>query len=61
LVGDDEVLVRLAMSEQEAIDAYAQVVADEGLSQPLRQDLKKKLEEEIRHREWMRKWLSALE
>jgi hypothetical protein len=55
--GDEDILWRLTRIESEGIDAYAQAAADERLSEPLRWRLGSKLEQERRHRGWMRKWL----
>lgn len=61
IVGDDDVLERVAASELEAIDAYDQAVSDESLGEPLRVRLRAQVDEERRHRQWMTEWLAVHE
>lgn len=59
IVGDGDILERIAMSEGDAIDAYDGAASDEQLGEPLRTRLRSKVAEERRHREWMREWLAV--
>jgi len=61
IVGDDDVVERVAASELEAIDAYDQAVSDESLGEALRVRLRDQVEEERRHRQWMTEWLAVHE
>ena len=57
VVGDDDMLQRVAAIESEGIDAYADAARDKRLSEPLRRRLGLKVEQERQHWTWMHQWL----
>jgi uncharacterized protein (TIGR02284 family) len=59
LVGDDAVLDRLVASEDDLVEAYARAASDRDLPDSLRERLNRTRDEELGHRESMRRWLAA--